>query len=119
MSATKAFGRLAKAARVSTSRLHDTRHTAATHLLVAGTDVPNRSWRARARERKRDALDLRAPRRRRAARCDRRFGRAVGAHRRRSAARRDGSRNERKRRRIFRARQPNGNRADSRKEKSP
>ncbi len=39
MSATKAFVRLAKAARISTTRLHDTRHTAATHLLVGGTDV--------------------------------------------------------------------------------
>jgi Phage integrase family len=39
MSATKAFVRLAKATRISTTRLHDTRHTAATHLLVSGTDV--------------------------------------------------------------------------------
>jgi integrase len=39
MSATKAFVRLAKAADISTTRLHDTRHTAATHLLVGGTDV--------------------------------------------------------------------------------
>jgi integrase len=39
MSATKAFVRLAKAARISTTRLHDTRHTAATHLIVGGTDV--------------------------------------------------------------------------------
>jgi integrase len=39
MSATKAFVRLAKAARISTTRLHDTRHTAATHLIVDGTDV--------------------------------------------------------------------------------
>ena len=39
MSATKAFGRLAKTAEISTTRLHDTRHTAATHLIVGGTDV--------------------------------------------------------------------------------
>ncbi len=39
MSATKAFRRLAKAARISTTRLHDTRHTAATHLIVGGTDI--------------------------------------------------------------------------------
>ncbi len=39
MSATKAFIRLAKAARISTTRLHDTRHTAATHLIIGGTDV--------------------------------------------------------------------------------
>lgn len=39
MSATKAFVKLAKAARISTTRLHDARHTAATHLLVGGTDV--------------------------------------------------------------------------------
>jgi integrase len=39
MSATKAFVRLAKAAKISTTRLHDTRHTAATHLIVGGTDV--------------------------------------------------------------------------------
>jgi integrase len=39
MSATKAFVRLAKVAHISTTRLHDTRHTAATHLLVGGTDV--------------------------------------------------------------------------------
>jgi integrase len=39
MSATKAFVRLAKEAHISTTRLHDTRHTAATHLLVSGTDV--------------------------------------------------------------------------------
>jgi hypothetical protein len=39
MAATKAFVRLAKAARISTTRLHDTRHTAATHLIVGGTDV--------------------------------------------------------------------------------
>jgi integrase len=39
MSATKAFVRLAKAAQISTTRLHDTRHTAATHLIVGGTDV--------------------------------------------------------------------------------
>jgi len=39
MSATKAFVRLAKTAIISTTRLHDTRHTAATHLIVGGTDV--------------------------------------------------------------------------------
>ena len=39
MSATKAFVRLAKTAEISTTRLHDTRHTAATHLIVGGTDV--------------------------------------------------------------------------------
>jgi integrase len=39
MAATKAFVRLAKAALISTTRLHDTRHTAATHLIVGGTDV--------------------------------------------------------------------------------
>jgi integrase len=39
MAATKAFVRLARAACISTTRLHDTRHTAATHLIVGGTDV--------------------------------------------------------------------------------
>ncbi|MFY9718643.1 MAG: tyrosine-type recombinase/integrase [Candidatus Cybelea sp.] len=32
--ATKAFGKLAKTALISTTRLHDTRHTAASHLIV-------------------------------------------------------------------------------------
>lgn len=39
MSAAKAFVRLAKDARISTARLHDAWHTAATHLLVGATDV--------------------------------------------------------------------------------
>ncbi len=39
MSATKAFARLAKTAQISTTRLHDTRHTAASHLIVGGTDA--------------------------------------------------------------------------------
>ena len=34
MAATKAFGKLAKTALISTTRLHDTRHTAASHLIV-------------------------------------------------------------------------------------
>ena len=34
MAATKAFGKLAKTAQISTTRLHDTRHTAASHLIV-------------------------------------------------------------------------------------
>ena len=37
--ATKAYARLAKSAGISSLRLHDARHTAATHLLVAGVDV--------------------------------------------------------------------------------
>ena len=39
MDATRAYGRIAKGAGVSSVRLHDARHTAATHLLVAGVDV--------------------------------------------------------------------------------
>lgn len=39
MDATKAYGRIAKVAEISSLRLHDARHTAATHLLVAGVDV--------------------------------------------------------------------------------
>ena len=39
MAATKAFRRLAKVAGISTFRLHDTRHTAATHLIADGNDV--------------------------------------------------------------------------------
>ena len=34
MAATKAFGKLAKTALISTTGLHDTRHTAASHLIV-------------------------------------------------------------------------------------
>jgi integrase len=41
MTATKAYVGLAKAARISTTRMHDTRHTAATHLLVGGAEVRN------------------------------------------------------------------------------
>ena len=37
--ATAAFARIAKHAGISTTRLHDLRHTAATTLLVAGVDV--------------------------------------------------------------------------------
>lgn len=39
MAATKAFRRIAKAAGISTRRLHDTRHTAASHLIGDGTDI--------------------------------------------------------------------------------
>lgn len=39
MAATKAFRRVAKAAGISTMRLHDTRHTVASHLIGDGTDV--------------------------------------------------------------------------------
>jgi integrase len=39
LEATKAYARIAKAAEISSLRLHDARHTAATHLLVAGVDV--------------------------------------------------------------------------------
>jgi integrase len=39
MSATKAFRRIAQAAELSTKRLHDTRHTAASHLIGDGVDV--------------------------------------------------------------------------------
>uniref|UniRef100_E6PBZ2 Site-specific integrase n=1 Tax=mine drainage metagenome TaxID=410659 RepID=E6PBZ2_9ZZZZ len=39
MSATKAFARLARAAGISTMRLHDTRHTAASHLIAEGSDA--------------------------------------------------------------------------------
>jgi len=39
MAATCAFDRIARKARISTSRLYDLRHTAATTLLVAGVDV--------------------------------------------------------------------------------
>lgn len=39
MAATCAFDRIARKARISTTRLHDLRHTAATTLLVAGVDV--------------------------------------------------------------------------------
>jgi integrase len=39
MAATNAFARLARAAKLSSTRLHDARHTAATALLVGGVDV--------------------------------------------------------------------------------
>lgn len=39
MAATKAFGRVARAANISTQRLHDTRHTAASHLIAEGSDA--------------------------------------------------------------------------------
>ncbi len=39
MAATKAFGRLARSAGISTTRLHDTRHSAATALITAGVDI--------------------------------------------------------------------------------
>lgn len=39
MAATKAFGKVARAAHLSTQRLHDTRHTAASHLIADGSDV--------------------------------------------------------------------------------
>ncbi len=39
MAATKAFGKIARAAGLSTQRLHDTRHTAASHLIADGNDV--------------------------------------------------------------------------------
>jgi integrase len=39
MDATHAYGRIAKEVGASSLRLHDARHTAATHLLVAGVDV--------------------------------------------------------------------------------
>jgi integrase len=39
MAATCAFDRIARKAGMSTTRLHDLRHTAATTLLVAGVDV--------------------------------------------------------------------------------
>lgn len=39
MAATCAFARLASKAKLATSRLHDLRHTTATALLIAGTDV--------------------------------------------------------------------------------
>ncbi len=39
MAATSAFARLARTAKVSSTRLHDARHTAATALLVGGVDV--------------------------------------------------------------------------------
>ena len=39
MAATCAFDRIARKAGISTTRLHDLRHTAATTLLVAGVDV--------------------------------------------------------------------------------
>ena len=39
MAATNAYARLARTARLSSTRLHDARHTAATALLVGGVDV--------------------------------------------------------------------------------
>lgn len=39
MAATKAFARIARAAGVSSTRLHSTRHTAASHLIAGGVDV--------------------------------------------------------------------------------
>jgi Phage integrase family len=39
MAATCAFERIARKAGISTTRLHDLRHTAATTLLLAGVDV--------------------------------------------------------------------------------
>jgi len=39
MAATKAFGRIARAGGISTTRLHDMRHTAASHLLASNVDV--------------------------------------------------------------------------------
>jgi integrase len=39
MDATHAYARIAKEAKVTSLRLHDARHSAATHLLVAGVDV--------------------------------------------------------------------------------
>ena len=39
MAATKAFARIARDARISTQRLHDTRHTAASHLIADGSDA--------------------------------------------------------------------------------
>lgn len=39
MAATKAFARIARIASISTRRLHDTRHTAASHLIAAGSDA--------------------------------------------------------------------------------
>jgi integrase len=39
MAATKAFARIARAAGISTQRLHDTRHTAASHLIADGSDA--------------------------------------------------------------------------------
>jgi integrase len=37
--ATNAYARLAKRAGISTTRLYDLRHTAATHLIAGGVDV--------------------------------------------------------------------------------
>jgi hypothetical protein len=39
MAATKAFRKIAIAAGVSSLRLHNTRHTAASHLIAGGVDV--------------------------------------------------------------------------------
>jgi integrase len=39
MAATSAYSRIATKARLSSTRLHDLRHTAATTMLLAGVDV--------------------------------------------------------------------------------
>jgi len=39
LDATKSYGRIAKAAGITSLRLHDARHTAATYMLVGGADV--------------------------------------------------------------------------------
>lgn len=39
MAATDAYARIATKAKISSTRLHDTRHTAATTLLLSGVDV--------------------------------------------------------------------------------
>ena len=39
MAATKAFRKIALAAGIASTRLHDTRHTAASHLIAGGVDV--------------------------------------------------------------------------------
>lgn len=39
MAATKAFARIARVARLVSMRLHDTRHTAASHLIAEGNDA--------------------------------------------------------------------------------
>ena len=43
MAATDAYARIAQKAQISSTRLHDTRHTAATTLLLGGVDVAR--WR--------------------------------------------------------------------------
>jgi len=39
MAATKAFARIARLAGLASVRLHDTRHTAASHLIAGGNDA--------------------------------------------------------------------------------